>query len=413
MAQRSTATPRPHVSVSEARTLILDRLAPLGGERVGLLDAVGRVLALDVAARVDRPPADLSAMDGFALRGADLGPAPVMLRVIGAAEAGHPFAGRVGPGEAVRIATGGLVPDGADAVVPRERAAAAGVDGTVMVGRGGPEPRFLRRRGSDFRAGDVPLRAGRHLTSRDIGLVAAMAVPWLTVHRRVRVGILNTGDEVVMPGEPAGPGDLVSGTGPALHAWLTRHGALALDLGTAPDDAAALLALVDAARGCDLLVVVGGLSVGVRDLVVPALHGAGLELSVHRVAVRPGKPFLFGRLAGVPVLGLSGNTVSAMVGVLLFLDPVLRRLQGLPEDEGGEMALPVAAPLPANDEREDYLRARFLDGPDGRRVEPFPVQDSALVADLAAADALVVRPPHAEPAAAGDLVRVVPLVGRL
>ncbi|MEA1650699.1 gephyrin-like molybdotransferase Glp [Nitrospirillum sp. BR 11164] len=395
------------IPVDEALARILAQFQPLAGELVGVGEAQGRVLAADVVARVTQPPAAVSAMDGWAVRGSDLGTSPVTLARVGEAPAGRPFAGTVAPGQAVRLFTGSIIPDGADTVVLQEDSDDLGQ--AVRVREGTPG-RWVRAAGLDFTAGTVGLKAGRRLTVRDVALAAAMNHPFLTVHRRPRVAILATGDEVVMPGEPLGPGQIVSSNGLALAALVRRHGGTPVNLGIAPDDADTLATLARGAAGCDLLVTTGGASVGEYDLVRDALGGQGLDLDFWKIAMRPGKPLMFGRLGATPLLGLPGNPVSSLVCATLFLVPALRRMQGLAPAELPRARAVLASALPANDRRQDYLRATLVAG-DGAlpAVAPFTQQDSSMLSRLAAADCLIIRPPHAPAAEAGTVVDIVPL----
>jgi molybdopterin molybdotransferase len=325
--------------------------------------------------------------------------------------AGTRFGGTVRPGECVRIFTGAPVPDGADTIVIQENTSAEG--NRIIVREGAAPGRHVRRAGLDFRAGQVMLRAGRVLTARDIGLAAAMNVPWLPVRRRPRVAILATGNEVVMPGDPLGPDQIAGANTPALAALAEACGAEASNLGIAPDDRAALAAMAGAAAGADLLVTTGGVSVGEHDLVRDALGDRGLELDFWRIAMRPGKPLMFGRLGGTLVLGLPGNPVSALVCAVLFLQPMLRALLGLPA-EAPPVRARLGRGLPANDRRRDHLRGRLERDGNGLPVAtPFDLQDSAMMAPLAAADCLIVRPPHAPAARAGEIVDIVLLTGGL
>jgi molybdopterin molybdotransferase len=396
------------LSVAEAVAKVVSGFAPLATETVGLDVALGRALAGDVAARLDSPPLDVSAMDGYALRAADAAQAPATLTRIGQSAAGHPFAGTVGVGQCVRIFTGAVMPAGADAIVIQEDAEAAGDAVTV---REAPRPgRWVRRAGMDFRRGDVMLKAGRRLTGRDIGLAAAMNVPWLTVTRRPRVAILATGDELVMPGEPLAEGQIVGSNSLAVAAYVTAFGGLPVVLGIARDTEESLATMLAGARGADLLVTIGGASVGDHDLVRQALAAQGFDLGFYRVAMRPGKPLIFGRLGDVPVLGLPGNPVSVGVTSLLFLRPAMRAMLGLPDRPGPAPTARLGRDLPANDHRQDYLRSRLTVGADGEAVAtPFEAQDSALMARFADADCLVVRPPNALPAKAGERVEIVAL----
>ena len=315
------------ISVEEARERILADLHPTPAEIVALADAWGRVTATPVIARLTQPPADVSAMDGYALRAAD-GTLGAVLQVIGSAPAGHPFDGSVGPGQAVRLFTGSVVPQGADAILLQEDATATGTE--VRVNEAVTAGRHIRRAGQDFAAGDAVIPAGRRLTARDIGLAAAANHPWLTVHRRPRVAILATGDEIAMPGEPIPPAASSVPTRTRSPPWCAPPAATPVVLPVAADTREAVAAVADAVHGMDMLVTTGGASVGDHDLVIESLKTRGLKLDFWQIAMRPGKPLLFGRLGPVPVLGLPGNPVSALVCSILFLLPALSRLSGLP-----------------------------------------------------------------------------------
>ena len=290
------------LAVDDAVAMVAAAFAPLPAEQVDTGAALGRVLAADVAARLTQPPTDVSSMDGYAVRAADTATVPAVLALAGESAAGHPFAGTVEPGQAVRISTGAAVPSGADAIVIQEDT--EHTDHLVRILATAKPGRWIRRRGLDFTAGQVLLPAGRRLTARDVGLAAAMNVPWLKVRRRPRIATLATGDELAMPGEPLADGRIVSSNSLSLAALITALGGTPLDLGIARDDAAALAAMLDGARGADLLVTTGGASVGDHDLVRRVLGEEGLDLRFYRVAMRPGKPIMFGRLGDVPVLGL-------------------------------------------------------------------------------------------------------------
>jgi molybdopterin molybdotransferase len=393
--------------VEEARARILAALTPTAAETVALAEGAGRVLARPVAARLTQPPADVSAMDGYAVRAADA-TAGAALRMIGAAPAGRPFAGRVDAGEAVRIFTGGFVPDGADAILLQEDARQDGdrveVNETVQPGR------WIRRRGLDFAEGAEVLAAGRRLTARDIGLAAASNNPWLAVHRRPRIGILATGDEIALPGDPIPPGGIVSSNAHALAALVKGAGGDAVVLPIAPDDTSAIAEAAAAAHAFDLLVTTGGASVGEHDLIQQALGGEGFALGFWKIAMRPGKPLIWGRLGRTPVLGLPGNPVSAMVCGVVFLIPAIARLSGLPGAAPPTRRVLTAAPLAANDRRADHLRATLSRDAEGRVLAtPAPVQDSSMLATLARADALVLRAPFAPALAAGSEVEAIVL----
>ena len=395
------------ISVEEARGRIVDTLRPGPAEIVALADAWNRVTAAGLVARLTQPPADVSAMDGYALRAAD-GALNAALTVIGAAPAGHPFAGQVGPGQAIRLFTGSLVPSGADAILLQEDATRDG--DTVRVNEAVTAGRHIRRAGQDFAAGDEVIPAGRRMTARDVGLAAAANHPWLSVHRRPRVAILATGDEIAMPGEPIPPGGIVSSNSHALAALVRAAGGEPMILPIARDEHAAIGAVADSIAGMDMLVTTGGASVGDHDLVISALRARGMTLDFWQIAMRPGKPLLFGQLGATPVLGLPGNPVSAMVCAILFLLPALSRLSGLPAAPPPVSFAVLGAALKANDKRADHLRAMVSTDPAGRIVvTPFPVQDSAMLRRLAHADALILRAPHAPPLLEGAEVSIIRL----
>lgn len=395
------------ISVAEARARILERLAPTPAETVALAEAWGRVTATPIAARLTQPPADVSAMDGYALRSAD-GRAGKALRVIGSAPAGHPFQGRIGAGEAVRIFTGSVIPEGADAVVLQED---ADREGELVIPReAAVAGKHIRRAGQDFRLGQIVIPAGRRLGARDVGLAAAANHPWIAVHRRPRVAILATGDEIALPGEPIPAGGIVSSNTHALAALARGAGAEPAVLPIARDDPEAIAAVADWAARCDLLLTSGGASVGEHDLVQQALTERGMVVDFWKIAMRPGKPLMAGRLGDTPVIGLPGNPVSAMVCAILFVLPALARLGGVPGDPPPTVRVRLGAGLRGNDHRADFLRAVLSRGDDGELVATaFERQDSAMLKLLADADALILRAPRAPPAEPGTLVDVIRL----
>ncbi len=398
------------IPVDEARGRILAAARPVGSETVSVIDAAGRVLARDIIARVTQPPQDVSAMDGYAVRADDVAGLPARLRVIGAAPAGHLFEGEVGTGEAVRIFTGGFVPAGADTIVIQEDTDQG--TPTVTVTAAPARGRHIRRQGLDFESGAPVITAPRRLTARDVGLAAAANVPWVEVHRRPVVALLATGDEIVQPGEPVGPGQIVSANTPGLKALVEADGAIALNLGVAADTLDDLAARASGGRSADILVTTGGASVGDHDLVQAALAPEGLAVDFWKIAMRPGKPLMFGRLGSTLVLGLPGNPVSAMVCAHLFLRPLIAALQGLPAAAPALETAVLGADMAENDRREDYVRATLAVDAEGRSVAtPFPVQDSSMMSRLAAADCLIQRTPHAPAAVAGTPVRVLRLAG--
>ena len=395
------------LSVADARARILAGLRPAGIEIVPLADAAGRVLAAPVIARLTQPPADVSAMDGYALRAADAA-AGARLRVVGAAPAGRPFDGTLKWGEAVRLFTGSVIPAGADSVLLQEDATADAE--TILVGEAPRLGQHIRRQGQDFAAADTLLPQGRRLGGRDIGLAAAANHPWLTVHRRPRIAILATGDELALPGEPVAAGGIVSSNAHCLAAMIRAAGGDPTVLPVAADTTGAIGAAALNAAGMDLLVTTGGASVGDHDLVQASLSAHGFRLDFWKIAMRPGKPMIFGTLGGMPVLGLPGNPVSAFVCGVLFLLPAIARLAGQAEEAVAEEHAVLGAPLRANDHRADHLRATLSQGPSGALVATaFERQDSAMVRVLANAQALILRAPHAPALDAGSAVRIIRL----
>jgi molybdopterin molybdotransferase len=396
--------------VADALSQILQDAASLRAEDVPLADAAGRVLAADVAARITQPPADVSAMDGYAVRADDIARIPASLKIIGEVAAGHPFATRVGPGEAARIFTGGVLPTGTDTVVIQENTTRE--NGRVVINAGAARGKNVRIRGLDFRQGDVLLPKGRRLTARDLMLAAAMNHAAVPVHRRPKVAVLGTGDELQPAGAALQPGQVVYSNGYALAALARQEGAEAIDLGIAPDRVEAIAAAVRRARdtGADILVIAGGASVGDHDLVQKSLATEGLALSFWKVALRPGRPVMHGRLGGMHVLGVPGNPVSSYVCALLFLVPLIRRMAGRTDLTAASESAVLGSDLPANDERMDFLRARLSPGPDGTAiVTPLPIQDSSMMAALAKADCLLIRNAHAPALKAGSRCPIVKL----
>ncbi len=401
------------ISVAEALAHVTSNFSPVDPETVALTDGLGRVLAHDLASKVSHPPAAVSSMDGYAVRAADT---PGVLKLIGESQAGGGFAGTVGAGETVRIFTGAPLPKGADAVVMQENTETA-EDGVRMI-EGVPEGKFIRPAGMDFSVGDVLLKAGTVLNARHIGLAAAMNAPELIVRRKPRVAILATGDEVVMPGHPMGPSQIVSSNSFLLAAFVRALGGEPVNLGIAGDTVDQLSTAIDGALGCDLMITIGGVSVGDYDLVGKVLKDAGLRQIFYKIAMRPGKPLLFGtldgRFGGMPVLGMPGNPVSTGVCSVLFLKPALATLLGMPDTALARETATLGQDLPENDQRQDYLRASLAPGGDGERLAiPLGKQDSAMLARFSEAHCLIIRPPFAKSAKSGDLVEIIPLNGSI
>ncbi|MFL6811106.1 MAG: gephyrin-like molybdotransferase Glp [Bradyrhizobium canariense] len=396
--------------VSDALAAVLAGAEPLPEEMISLDEAYHRVLARDLAARRTQPPQAMSAMDGYAVRAADAATIDSELTVIGEVAAGRPFAGTVGAGEAVRIFTGGVVPGGADAVVIQEDTVAAGK--RITIKEAAIAGRHIRPAGVDFREGDVLLRKGSRLTERDLALAAGMNHPHLAVFRRPKVAILATGDELVMPGTTPGHGQIVYSNGYALHALARSEGAETIDLGIAADTLEATTAGIRRAResGADILITTGGASVGDHDLVQQALRDEGIAMAFWKIAMRPGKPMMHGRLGAMGVIGLPGNPVSSYVCAFLFMVPLIRALSGRSVIHHRRERALLGRDVGANDQREDYLRAHLEERDDGTRVVlPVNHQDSSLLANLAAAQVLLVRAPFAPKAEAGTACEVLRL----
>ena len=394
------------IPVDEAVQRIVAAFSPVGVESVAIGDAAGRVLAEDALAKSSQPRQAVSSMDGYAVKAADCAKPGATLTVIGSAPAGHPFAGTLTHGDAVRIFTGGVVPDGADAVLLQEDAT---VDGkSVKFSVAARPAQNVRAAGLDFKAGEPLLKAGARLTARDLSLIAAGDVARVSVRKKPRVVFVATGDELSMPGALRKPGGIVASSGYALAAMIERWGGEAIDLGILPDTADAVASIAEKSAGADLIVTLGGASVGDHDLVQKALGPKGFALDFWKIAMRPGKPLIFGKLGKTPLLGLPGNPVSTLVCAMLFLRPALAAMLGTSH------AVPIVRArllrdLKENDSRQDYVRAR-MEMRDGERfVEAFAVQDSSMLSVFARADGLIVRAPRAPAAKTGEKVDVLPL----
>jgi molybdopterin molybdotransferase len=398
------------LTVRDAHARVIAAFEALPSEIVSVADATGRVLAVPPAARLTQPPSDLSAMDGYAVRTADVPAAPTTLKLVGQAPAGGSYDHALKPGETVRIFTGGPLPMGADAIVIQEDTKADGEKITVLEA---PRPgRHVRKAGLDFASGDTPLNAGRTLTTRDVALAAAMNHPWLSVHRKPRVAILSTGDELVMPGEPVGRNQIVSSSGIAVAALVRGWGGEPMLFDVARDNAALIQSRIAAGAQHDLLITLGGASVGDHDLVQDALKAQGFAMNFWKIAMRPGKPLMFAAKDRARVLGLPGNPVSTMVCALLFMKPAMDRMLGQAGDLVGTVPARLAVDLKMNDQREDYVRSTLSRAADGSlTVTPHPVQDSSMLSVLAESSAFLVRPAHDPARKAGETVQVVDLAG--
>jgi molybdopterin molybdotransferase len=388
------------LSVEEATQRIVAAFKPLESERIRLEDALGRTLAADASARADQPPYPVSVMDGYAVRSADSGPR----RLIGSAPAGHPFSGRVGAGETVRLFTGSVVPDGADAVLAQEDAE---IQGDRVNFKAASFPgKFIRAKGLDFCASQMLAAKGTCLSARDLALLAAGDIAELEVRRRPLIALAATGDELSLPGAPRKPGGIVASSLYGLMPWIAQWGGAPRNLGILPDRSEAIAALAE--EKCDLLITIGGASVGDHDLVRSALGKKGFALDFWKIAMRPGKPLIFGHLGATPFLGLPGNPVSTLVCALLFLRPAILAMLGREWAPALKSARLIGA-LEANGERRDYLRAvgEWRDGVLWAR--PFAVQDSSMLSNFSAATMLIARAPGAPPLREGDAVEILEL----
>jgi len=397
------------LTVEEATARILAAFAPLGSESVAITQALGRTLAKPVTARLDHPPQAVSAMDGYAVRAADVTALPVRLKVVESIAAGSLPMRAVGPGEASRIFTGAALPAGADTIVIQENTEKDGDHVRIVDGGAAVKGKHIRPQGNDFAKDAVGVEPGRVLTASDIGLAAAMNWPKLEVARRPRVAIISTGNELVPPGETLAPGQIVASNGIALSAFVTAAGGEPIHLGVARDEPAALADLIDRAAGADLLLTSGGASVGEHDLVQSVLKSKGMDLGFWKIAMRPGKPLMFGTLGALKVIGLPGNPVSALVTATLFVGPAIAKMLGRTELGPRIVRAKLGIDLPANDLRQDYLRSKVVETPDGLVATPFGKQDSAMLSALSRSGGLVIRAPHAPAAKAGSDVEMVRL----
>lgn len=394
--------------VDEALRRILDGVAPAQSERVSLTDAAHRILAEDVRAILTQPPFDASAMDGYAVRAADVAHLPATLTLIGEARAGQGFGGAVNQGSCVRIFTGAPLPAGADAIVIQENTKADGSSVTVL--EGPPDPAHLRPRGGDFTKDQVLLASGRLLDSRAILLAAAMGHGTLTVRRKPVIAVLATGDELVEPGERPGPDQIISSNPYGLAALIAAAGGVPRLLGIARDTPAALEEKLEAAGDADVLVTTGGASVGDHDLVGPVLAARGMTPGFWKIAMRPGKPLLFGRLGEQRVLGLPGNPVAALICGRVFVVPLIDKLLGREASASEPVRARLTVDLEKNGPRRHYMRAVTARDQSGALVvAPQPSQDSSLMSPLASSNALIVRAVDAPALRAGDDVDVLPM----
>ncbi|MBL4891410.1 MAG: molybdopterin molybdotransferase MoeA [Rhizobiaceae bacterium] len=402
------------VPADEALAMVLSDAIPTATESLALKDAVNRVLAEDLTSRRTQPPFDASAMDGYAVLATDVQNVPVTLNVIGESAAGHPFDGTLSAGESVRTFTGAIIPEGADTIIIQENTTAE--PGKVTVLTGAPEGKFIRRAGMDFKTGDKLLKKGDVLDAPRLSLAASMNYPSIEVYRKPLVALLTTGDELVLPGNELKPGQIIASNVFGLIALVQENGGEVLNLGIVTDTMEALQTAIGTAlsKGADIIVTTGGASVGDHDLVKPAMENAGFQFLFHKLAMRPGKPLLFAKRKSdehtCRLVGLAGNPVSSLVAGPVFLRPLIRSLAGFPLDTIEPISAKLGTELVENDERMEFMRAMAKVGIDGTiTVTPFSRQDSSMLANLAAANCLLVRPIRAEAAKPGDACQIVPL----
>lgn len=391
--------------VDEARARILKGVKPLPPETVKLEMALGRVLAKAVMAKRDQPPFAGSAMDGYAVRAEDVTTVPVQLALIGTSAAGRAYSGTLRPGTAVRILTGAPLPKGADAVVIQENTSRVGPLLTVL--QPSSPGKHVRHPGLDFAEGDELVPANRKLGPRDIGLLSAGNAAKVSVRRKPRIVVFATGDELILPGQKPRPDQIVSSNSHALQALAESFGAEVINLGIVRDTLKATITAVRKGLNADILISTGGASVGDTDFVQEAFKACDVRIDFWKIALRPGKPFMYGRRGKTHVMGLPGNPVSALITARIFLKPLIAAMQGFPTEEPETLARLTAA-MPANDGRQDYVRAALSVAADGTRtVTPFAAQDSSMQRTLQQSQALIIRPPEAPAAPANSLVPVL------
>jgi len=398
--------------VREAQERLIASLTPLGTERIALGDALGRMLTTDLGAQRTQPPFDASAMDGFAVRFADVKSTPVTLKIVEEIPAGKMPQATIAKGEAARLYTGSPMPNGVDTVVMQEHTTYTNDLTEVTFNEITGEGAHIRKRGNDFADGDVLLTKGTQLNAQHLTLAAAMNCAEVDVAKRPRVAIISSGDELVAVGAKPGPGQIIASNGIGLAAWLTARGAEPIDFGIIPDDVNALTVALTKAAHADLILTIGGASVGAHDHVGDAVKAAGGSIDFWRVAMKPGKPVIVGKVGETPLIGLPGNPASAFVGAEVFVRPALATLAGAPDAMRTPIKVRLATDMGATGSREEYVRARIEPGADGVPLaHPFGRQDSSLMSVLAAANALLVRPADEAPAKAGELVEALYLDG--
>jgi len=396
------------LSVDDALKSVLSGVKKLNYEEISIAQAANRIIAKDLTSRLTQPPTDVSAMDGYAVRIEDLKIIPATLNQIGESAAGRSFKGKIQSGQTARIFTGAPIPDGADTVVIQENTEK--LDNKIIVKQHTSSGNYIRKAGQDFKIGQTLIKAGTRLNSRNIALAAAMNIPWLQVIRKPQVAILSTGDELVLPGEEIKPNQIISSNSLGLAVLVESNGGVAINLGIAKDNLKSLKDIVTQITSIDMLVTIGGASVGDYDLVKSALADEGLDITFNRVAMRPGKPLIFGKIHGKPMLGLPGNPVSAGVTASLFLVPAINKMLGLKTPISITENAILGCDIDKNDNRQDYLRAKMsINSSEELIVTPFDRQDSSKLANYANAHCLILREPFSNALSKGEIVRIIRL----
>jgi molybdopterin molybdotransferase len=396
------------LAVDEALKSVLLGIKQLDYEQISIDQSLGRVLAIDLISRLTQPPSAVSAMDGYAVSVNDLATIPVTLKQIGESAAGKSFNGKILAGQTVRIFTGASIPEGANTIIMQEDTEKSA--GGIIIKEAAPEGKYIRPAGMDFKKGQKLLKAGTRLNARNIGLAAAMNIPWIKVTRKPRIAILSTGNELVLPGEFVGQDKIISSNSLGLAAMVSANGGIPINLGIAKDDPRSLKNAVSQLSGVDMLITIGGASVGDYDLIKSVLSKEGLNITFSRVAMRPGKPLIFGNIFGTPMLGLPGNPVSASVTATLFLLPAISKMLGAEDSSHNTETAALGRDVKKNDSRQDYLRAKLAINKAGEKiVTPFARQDSSMLKNYAKADCLIIRQPFAVSLAKGEIVSIIPL----
>jgi molybdopterin molybdotransferase len=396
------------LAVDEALKSVLLGIKQLDYEQISIDQSLGRVLAIDLISRLTQPPSAVSAMDGYAVSVNDLATIPVTLKQIGESAAGKSFNGKILAGQTVRIFTGASIPEGANTIIMQEDTEKSA--GGIIIKEAAPEGKYIRPAGMDFKKGQKLLKAGTRLNARNIGLAAAMNIPWIKVTRKPRIAILSTGNELVLPGEFVGQDKIISSNSLGLAAMVSANGGIPINLGIAKDDPRSLKNAVSQLSGVDMLITIGGASVGDYDLIKSVLSKEGLNITFSRVAMRPGKPLIFGNIFGTPMLGLPGNPVSASVTATLFLLPAISKMLGAEDSSHNTETAALGRDVKKNDSRQDYLRAKLAINKAGEKiVTPFARQDSSMLKNYAKADCLIIRKPFAVPLTKGEIVSIIPL----